>query len=406
MLLSSAPENRLRAWAASGAMSLSGRADGPALGPPAPLVDVLAGVAERIARRTAAIGTPVRIDPLSILTERAAIAGLSRRGAVSCGGASRLVPTATGWIAVTLARTDDFDLLPAWLGTADVGTDDPWAVVADAVLHRSAEVVAREGAALGLPVAVVGGVSSADGPPVVGAPVGPVPPRRLEGLMVVDLSSLWAGPLCGRILCDAGARVVKVESTSRPDGARVGSPEFFDLMNAGKESVAVDFGTDAGRAALRALVEAADVVIEASRPRALEALGIDAPSVVAEGPSVWLSITAHGRSGDGRDWVGFGDDAAAAGGAVLEDDEGFCFCADALGDPVTGMFAAAAVLDALVEGGRWVLDASMARASAAVAGPQLDASGIEPSMPAPPPPRGHAVAMGTDTDAVLGELAP
>lgn len=406
MLLSSTPEDRLRAWAASGAMSLCGRADGPALGPPAPLVDVLAEAAERIADRTAALGAPVQLDPLSTLTERAAIAGLTRQGAVSCGGASRLLPTATGWSALTLSRADDIDLLPAWLGIEHVGAGDPWPAVTDAVLQRSAEVLARDGTALGLPVAVVGGVPSADGPPVVGALLGPAPPRRLEGLMVVDLSSLWAGPLCGRILCDAGARVVKVESTSRPDGARLGSRDFFDLMNAGKQSVAVDFGTDAGRAALRALVEAADVVVEASRPRALEALGIDAPSVVAEGPSVWLSITAHGRSGDARNRVGFGDDAAAAGGAVLEDDEGLCFCTDALGDPITGMFAAAAVLDALAEGGRWLLDAGMARASAAVAGTQLDATGVEPSDPALPSPRGHAVAMGADTEAVLRELRP
>lgn len=387
-------------------MSLCGRADGPALGPPAPLVEVLAEASERIADRTAALGARVQLDPLSTLTERAAIAGLSRQGAVSCGGASRLLPTATAWLAVTLARAEDIDLLPAWLGIEQVGGGDPWPAVTDAVLERSADILARDGAALGLPVAMVGGVSSTDGPPVVGAPLGPAPPRRLEGLMVVDLSSLWAGPLCGRILCDAGARVVKVESTSRPDGARLGSPEFFDLMNAGKQSVAVDFGTPTGRAALRALVEAADVVVEASRPRALEALGIDAPSVVAEGPSVWLSITAHGRSGDGRNRVGFGDDAAAAGGAVLEDDDGLCFCADALGDPITGMLAAAAVLDALAEGGRWLLDAGMARASAAVAGTQLDATAIQPSEPTRPPSRGQAAAMGADTEAVLKELGP
>jgi len=50
-------------------------------------------------------------------------------------------------------------------------------------------------------------------------------------------------PLCGRVLSLLGARVVKVESLSRPDGARGGPPAFYHLMNGGKESVAIDFRT-------------------------------------------------------------------------------------------------------------------------------------------------------------------
>ena len=77
---------------------------------------------------------------------------------------------------------------------------------------------------------------------------------------------------------------MKVESTTRPDGARHGPAAFFDLMNAGKESVAVDLSTRTGTAALAALVASADVVIESSRPWALEQLGIDAARVVSHGP--------------------------------------------------------------------------------------------------------------------------
>ena len=57
---------------------------------------------------------------------------------------------------------------------------------------------------------------------------------------MIDLSALWAGPLCGDLLAGAGATVVKVESTQRPDGARRGAHAFYDLMNGRKRSVALD----------------------------------------------------------------------------------------------------------------------------------------------------------------------
>ncbi|WP_231122266.1 CoA transferase, partial [Mycobacterium intracellulare] len=55
--------------------------------------------------------------------------------------------------------------------------------------------------------------------------------RAARGLLVADLSSMWAGPLCGRLLAHAGATVVKVESPRRPDGTRAGDRSFFDWMN-------------------------------------------------------------------------------------------------------------------------------------------------------------------------------
>ena len=84
-------------------------------------------------------------------------------------------------------------------------------------------------------------------------------------------------PRCGPVRSAGGccsswaARVVKLESLARPDGARQGQAAFFDAMNAGKASVALDFGTPAGREQLAALMDRADIVIEASRPRALAA---------------------------------------------------------------------------------------------------------------------------------------
>ena len=385
-------------------MSLCGREDGPALGPPAPLFDVVDDLAARIAQRSGALGRRVELDPLAVLTERAAISGFRRRGDTSCGGATKLLPTADGWLALSLARPDDVDLLPAWLGIdPPLDADAAWAPVAGAVAKRPSEEVVADGSLLGLPVGAVGSVAPEDDL-ARRASLGDAPLRPLSEVVVVDLSSLWAGPLCGRILADAGARVVKVESTSRPDGARRGPPAFFDLMNAGKESVAVDFATASGRDALAALVAAADVVIEASRPRALESLGIDATALVSTGPAVWVSITAYGRAPGERDRVGFGDDTAAAGGAVLHDDRGPCFCSDAVADPLTGLAAAAEALDALHSGGRWLLDVALARTAAAVAGPQVEVAGLEPCPPPTPASRGTAASLGADNDRVLGAL--
>ena len=176
-------------------------------------------------------------------------------------------------------------------------------------------------------------------------------PRRgptLTGLIVVDLSALWAGPLCGDLLARTGATVVKVESTQRPDGARRGPTEFFDLLNGRKQSVALDFQSHAGVRILHDLVQHADVVIEASRPRALAQFGLDGPDLVrAGGPQVWVSITGHGRDGDAANRVAFGDDAAAAGGLVVWRDGIPLFCADAIADPLTGLTAADACQHAL-----------------------------------------------------------
>jgi hypothetical protein len=319
---------------------LTGFADGPALEPPE-------GVLTAIRR----LGKTAGVDAVALLGQRAAVTGCMRNGTTSCGGSSRLIRAADGWVAVSLARPSDVELVPAWLGGPEID---------ERLARLSAVDAVARGRLLGLPVAVLGerGVTTAtsatllgDAPPLTRPPV------------VVDLSSLWAGPLCTRILLARGARVVKVESTVRPDGARLGPPAFFDLLNAGKEQRAVDFATDE----LRRLLLAADVVVEGSRPRALEQLGIAAEAVVREGPQVWLSITAHGRTEPQRDWVGFGDDAAVAGGLVARWRDTPCFVADAVADPLAGIAAAGAVMAALRRGGRWLIDCNLAGVSAHVA---------------------------------------
>lgn len=338
-------------WAASGAMALTGRHDGPPLvapGRPATAV------------REALLRLGVEVPGL--LGERAAYAGLARNGPWSCGGAMRIMPTYDGHLALSLARQADHDLVPA-LVERDV--DEPWKAVA----RWAASVTTAEAAArvdlLGLP----GGAVPTE--PLTGSGVSATVlgiRKVAETPLVVDLSSLWAGPLCAHLLGLTGARIVKVESTQRPDGARRGPPAFFDLLHAGHEQLSLDFDDPGDLDRLRELIAGADLVLEASRPRALRQLGIVAEDAVREGTS-WLSITARGR---GSDSIGFGDDVAACAGLVLRDGDDLIPVGDAIADPLTGVAAAAAGRDALRSTEARLIDVSMLQVAAETVGPVPD----------------------------------
>jgi hypothetical protein len=401
------------AWAASGLMALTGWPDDAPLLAPRGLMRDVSRLGARITAATNALGRRVDLDWPALLGERAALSGFGRRGDRSCGGATRLLPVPDGWLAVTLARASDVDLLPAWLECA-IESADPWLSVARILQERAGAGVVERAALLGLPVGRLGEVAAA-GSAVPAVRLAARPARSsLEGCLVVDLSSLWAGPLCAHLLGLAGARVVKVESTTRPDGARFGPAAFFALLHHGHESVVLDFGSAAGQGVLAELLDRADVVIEASRPRALAQLGIDAAGILARGrAAVWVSITGHGRVGPAGARVAFGDDAAVAGGLVAGDGAGRpCFCADAVADPLAGLTAAAAALEALQAGGCWLLDIALARvaASASADPPPAPAHGVAAAADAPAPPRarpvsGEAPPLGAHTAAVLAELA-
>lgn len=335
-------ESDVAAWAASGAMAITGRADGPPVVTPAGLAGRARDLALAVAAATARIGARVELDGPALLGERAALAGMERQGSVSVGGAARFERAADGWVVLNLPRPDDVAALPALL-EHEVDPAD-WPTVASLIESYPASHLVERGRLLGLAIARPDERQPA---PMPARPLGRgsarTPGRRP---LVVDLTSLWAGPLAGSILADAGVRVVKVEGRGRPDGARFGPTPFFDLMNAGKETVGVDFADVADQRFLRRLVAAADLVIEASRPRAMDQVGIDPAEVAAESSTSWLSITGHGRVED-PDRIGFGDDAAVAGGIWTGDDRGPLFVADAVADPLTGLAAAALAAELL-----------------------------------------------------------
>ncbi len=348
-------------------MAVTGRADGPGLVCPAPLASAADAM---LAALKALVARPEMLpaNGALLLGERARLLGLRRGGRRSANGACRLLDASDGRIALNLARDEDWDLMPALFEREQVAS---WESVGRLVAARPARDLVARGIALGLPIAIETTPPTASlSAPVQSEDAAASPPRGRP--LVVEFASLWAGPLAGSLLHMAGARVVKVESSARPDGMRAGHRGFYDLLNAGKESVAVDFGDPHALRQLRRLVDRADIVIEGSRPRALRRIGIDRTAMVARG-GVWVGLTAHsGR--DGPDRVGFGDDASVAGGLsqVMAQAWGEpMFAGDAIADPLTGLAAALGAWAAWSRGGGRLLTLALADTVARAIGQEV-----------------------------------
>ncbi len=188
---------------------------------------------------------------------------------------------------------------------------------------------------------------------------------------------------------------------------------MFDLLNANKQSVALDLASASGKRQLCELLERADIVIESARPRALEQMGIQASDIVRAGAGrVWLSITGYGRDAPMRDWIAFGDDAGVAAGLswLLRESTGYTvFCGDAIADPLTGLHAALLAWTAWTQGGGVLLDVSLygvvARCIAAGGtASQMPSGQLDAQPPRARPAAGSAVALGSDTASVLAEF--
>ena len=229
------------AWARSGLMELTGCASGRPFAPAAPVLARAEAIASAITDLASQLGNRLELDLPEVLAGRAAEAGWRRHGTVSANGTCRLLPASDKWLAVNLARPVDVCSLPAALGRHLAG--EPWAELRADVARRPAAAVAAAAQLVGIPAAVLG---SSPAVPVrlrrAGTPgLRPAPPG-----LVLDLSAMWAGPLCANILGGAGWRVLKVEDYGRPDGARLGPPKFYANLHAGQPAVRLDFGSAAG----------------------------------------------------------------------------------------------------------------------------------------------------------------
>ncbi|MFO1218724.1 MAG: CoA transferase [Burkholderiaceae bacterium] len=128
-------------------------------------------------------------------------------------------------------------------------------------------------------------------------------PDALAGLRVVDFTIVMSGPMCTRMLADAGADVVKIEP---PDGdvvrqrapIRGGISTYYASMNCGKRSIVLDLGTVDGRRIAHDLAVKADVVVENFRPGVMKRLGLDYATLAARNPRViYASISGFGQTG-------------------------------------------------------------------------------------------------------------
>jgi formyl-CoA transferase/CoA:oxalate CoA-transferase len=188
--------------------------------------------------------------------------------------------------------------------------------------------------------------------------------RLFEGVRVLDLSRMLAGPYGSMLLADMGAEVVKVEEPDGGDPMRVMGPPFltggesayFLSINRNKKSIALDLTRPAGRQVFLDLAAQADVVWENFRPGVMERLGLGYETLAGVNPGlVMCSISAYGQDGPYRDWPAFDLALQAMGGGMsITGEEGGAPVRMGLpiGDLAGGMFGAFAVAGALVRRAR------------------------------------------------------
>ena len=181
--------------------------------------------------------------------------------------------------------------------------------------------------------------------------------RALDGIRVLDLTQVMAGPYCTMVLCDMGADVIKVEpptgdSTRRMPGAVGTDSPSFNAVNRGKRGVVVDLKQAVGRNTVRRLAVSADVLVENYRPGVLSRFGLGYVELASRHPTlVYASISGYGQTGPSA-WKG-GFDLVAQGVSGLMSVTGETGGRPVkVGVPITdlgaGLFAVSGILAALL----------------------------------------------------------
>ncbi|HEY2559054.1 MAG TPA: CaiB/BaiF CoA-transferase family protein [Caldimonas sp.] len=204
-------------------------------------------------------------------------------------------------------------------------------------------------------------------------------PMSLEGVRVLDLSRVLAGPWCTQVLADLGADVIKVEKPSVPgapggddtrgwgppflrdrEGHETAEAAYYLGTNRNKRSVTIDIATPEGAELVRTLADRADVLVENFKVGDLARRGLDAKSLLARNPRlVYCSITGFGQTGPYRERAGYDYAIQAMGGLMSVTGPSRTEIADdapgggpqkvgvAVADLFTGMYATVAILAAL-----------------------------------------------------------
>jgi crotonobetainyl-CoA:carnitine CoA-transferase CaiB-like acyl-CoA transferase len=190
--------------------------------------------------------------------------------------------------------------------------------------------------------------------------------KPLQGIRVLDLSRVLAGPWCTQLLADLGAEVIKVERPGGGDDTRHWGPPwhehgdekvaaYFLAANRGKKSAAIDFAQPAGAALVRRMAAASDVLVENFKVGGLAKFGLDAATLRAASPTlIYASITGFGQDGPYADRAGYDFIIQGMGGMMsitgLADGEpggGPMRAGVAIVDLFTGLYASNAILAAL-----------------------------------------------------------
>ena len=184
----------------------------------------------------------------------------------------------------------------------------------------------------------------------------------LAGVRVVDFSTAWAASVCGAMLADMGAEVIKIENPTRPDLWRRSPPYaegqaglnrsgVFAVFNRGKKSCALDLKQPEGVAAAKRLIRISDVVLENFSPKVMDRLGLGYDVLKEVKPDlIMVSLSAYGATGPDRDSIAYG--------SCLEPYAGLSFfigypgsppreCGTYISDHTSGTLAALAALSAL-----------------------------------------------------------
>lgn len=185
----------------------------------------------------------------------------------------------------------------------------------------------------------------------------------LEGVRVLDLSRVLTGPFCSMILGDMGAEIVKIEIPKTGDDTRQWGPPFihgesayFLSVNRNKKSVTLDLSNEKGREILYALAEKCDVLLENFRPGVTQKLQVDYPTMTRKNPRlVYCSITSYGQTGEYRERLAYDIVLQGMGGLMGitgEPNRPPVRIGVAISDIGAGMYAAIAILGALITRGK------------------------------------------------------
>ncbi|MDR9468674.1 CaiB/BaiF CoA-transferase family protein, partial [Marinospirillum sp.] len=193
-----------------------------------------------------------------------------------------------------------------------------------------------------------------------------MPAKPLQGVRVLDLSRILAGPWCTQQLADLGAEVIKIERPGQGDDTRHWGPPwlknsqeaaYYLACNRGKKSVAVDIASEEGQQTLLALLDHCDVLVENFKVGGLKKYGLDYASLKEKKPElIYCSITGFGQDGPYAQRAGYDFMIQGMGGLMsltgLPDDQpggGPVKVGVAFADVFTGMYASNAILAALFQ---------------------------------------------------------